>query len=445
MELEKASRSDLRPLYAIGFFLLWAVAYNVLGLFTWHYGWLTFLMLLTLAGLVAFAKRTGVSLASKSVLPSKTLVTSICVAAVILTGWFVTTQVQTFWDSLGHDYNQMDISENTYLASNFVFVLNTNPYTHMANVHADLQDAPHVSEENGQLWMFGVPYYFGYPYFPAMFISYEPFRRIDSSRQNIRDGNAFYYLLLLIEIGWLSTLLVPRGFKALACVLGIAAFASSFVLGEELFSFCVTDIVIPVFALAGFIAICYGRHSLGGGLFGWALACKVIPGGFFVLLLAIWYWRKRERWRFLIPMLATFLVVIVPFAWPNPGGFFSSTILFYLTSRASGDDTSMYFFVPSSLQLGFQILGFAGVVALIVWTARRRTLGLPGVIAMCFISDVVFTAFNRMCHLNYLWGVAPLGAVALVVSALGGLGSGPNQPNSELAPTYRTTVAPVAG
>ena len=424
MQVERAQKTDLRPLLAVGLLVAWAIAYNALGMYTWGYGKLGFWMLVTLATVVGAAKIFGLRLAVSPGQPSKALVVGVSVAAGVVIVASLVSQISAYSADLGANFHNMDISENTFRADNFYFVYNQNPYMSNAQVYGNVDAGPHISEKDGLVLLYGVPYYKGYPYFPAMFLTYDPFRRMDSSRDYIREGNLLFYLLLLAEIGWLSALLAPAGYKVLAGLLSVAAFTCSLSLGQEVFYYGVTDIVIPLYALAGFIAIRYGRHSIGGALLGLCLACKILPGGFFVLALALWYWRKPERWKFLIPMVATFVVVMLPFVLPNPGAFLSATILFYLTFHASGDDTALYYFLPASLQPIFQIIGYAAVIVFIFWAGRRRSLGLTGVIAICFISDIVFTAFNRMAHLNYLWGVAPLGAVALVVAALGGQVSG---------------------
>lgn len=419
MKAEGSPKTDLRPLVAVGLLALWAVAYNVLGFFTWHYGVLAFCMLMLMGGVVALAKILGRRMAGASLEPSRILMTGVSVFAIALTAFFVVNQLGYFATYRGTDFHHQDIAENTYRADNFVFDLGMNPYSNNAQVNGIVDAGPHISEKNGVVTMYGVPYYKGYPYFPAMFLVYEPFRRFESSRDDLRDGNLAIYFLLLIEIGWLAWLLSPDAYKRLAAALSIAAFSCSALLGQDLFYGCVTDFVIPLFALAGFIALWYRKHSLGGVFFGLAFACKLLPGGIFVLILALWYWRKPERWRFLVPMMVTFLLVLLPFVIPNPGAFLSATILFYLSFHAQGDDTALYYFLPSALQPIFQVVGYAAVAGLVLWVNSRKTLGLTGVLALCFISDILFTAFNRMAHLNYLWGVVPLGAVALAASALG--------------------------
>jgi len=417
MSIPAARSKFLVPAVAIALVALWCVALNEVSLHTWGFGALNFGLMFAMVGLVVGAKVWGRRVRD-SALSVPVVIAASVVAAVVL-GWFLYGQFSVFQANADKDLGS-DIAANTYAADFFAFDLQQNPYTSHAQTGHRVDDAPNVARVNGQLEMFGVPYYYGYPYFPAMFFLYQPFRWGDSTPQAIRTGNGVYYFLLLAAMAWLAAILVPKGYRVLAALLSMLGFAATLALAGELFMFCTTDIVIPLFTLLGFIALKYGRHSLSGALIGWVFACKLVPGGLFVLLFLIWFWRRPERWKFLIPMFAVILAVIVPYVLKDPSAFLSATILYYLTEHAQGDSTALWFTLPAAIKPLFQIVGYSSVVALIGYAATRKSFGLPGALAICFVAGAVFVAFNRMAHLNYIWAIAPIGAVALVGGALGG-------------------------
>jgi hypothetical protein len=432
MEEVESRRAGYLPLLAIGLMLVWCLLINLVGLHTWGYGPLSFCLLLGMAGLVGLAKVLGVKLRSGRN-PRGWGIIAASAVIFLLCGWFLTSQWMVY-RQLQDQNLQSDISTNTYSAGLYAFGLHTNPYTSPNQTGHRVEGAPNVSIVGNQLTMFGVPYYYGYPYFPGMFLSYEPFRRLDGTPQSIRAGNGVFYILLLAAMAWLAAILAPRGLRILAALLGVMGFACTVVLGGQLFLFCVTDIIIAFFTIAGFIAAHYGRHSLAGVLFGWAFACKLIPGGLFILVVGLWYWRSPVRWKFFLPMLATIAVVIFPYLLSDPSAFVSATILYYLTEHVRGDSTAAWYFLPAGLQPIFQVVGYGGVLAIIFWASRRKSFGLLGALAICFIASAVFVAFNRMAHLNYIWAIAPLGSVALAAAALGALGrtlpAGPSPANN---------------
>lgn len=311
-----------------------------------------------------------------------------------------------------------DFPVDTLAAAQHEFDLKENPYATKSQLMFDPSNAPHVTNENGQLEMFGVPYYYGYAYFPAMFMSYEPFRWLESSHRYIRIGNAVFLFVILGAVGWLTSLLVPRPSRVLAVSLSIAATICALGLAREYFFEGATDVVIPMFTLLGFVAAYYKRPSLAGCLLGWAFACKLLPGAFFCLIVGGWYWRQDARWKFWIAMVGTFAAVLVPHVLRNPPAFFSATILYYLTQHAYGNDTSLYFVLPPQVQGLFLWGGYALVLAVLVRTLAAKQMTLLGVIGSCFIVDVLFMSFSKMIHDNYLLAVWPLGAVALVGYAL---------------------------
>src|SRR5256885_1095080 len=120
-------RIDLRPAVALAFFIAWLAAYNVLGVYTWGYGKLSFFMLLTLAGLVGAAKVSGPRLAAAGARQMKALTVCVSLLAAGAAGWFLYGQFGVFESSAAHEI-QSDIATNTLTAGMFAFDLHTNPY-----------------------------------------------------------------------------------------------------------------------------------------------------------------------------------------------------------------------------------------------------------------------------------------------------------------------------
>lgn len=412
-------RTKLGPLIAFGAATLASVFVNGFSIQTWGFGARGFEMLMLLGCLVAWAKVYGRRISVPALEKPKMLVVVLCVLSGLLVGWMLLNQISKLEQFSGYPL-ESDISTNTLMAGDAAFQSHTNPYESPAQTGHRVEDAPHVTVENGQVKMFGVPYYYGYPYFPGMFLSFEPFRFMDSSQQAIRTGNAIYYFALLGAMAWLAASMVPKGYRTLAALLALLSFVCTRVLARELFFYCTTDIVIPLFALLGFIALRYGKVSISGALFGWAMACKLVPGGLFFLVLVVWFWRRPDRWKFLGPLIVVFFATMLPYVLSNPSAFISATVLYYLTEHARGDSTALWYTLPKSIQSLFQIVGYAAVVGIACYWASRKGFGILGALAICFISGAVFVAFSRMAHLNYVWAIMPLGSVALAVSLLGG-------------------------
>ena len=105
---------------------------------------------------------------------------------------------------------------------------------------------PGVTEVSGQLEMFGVPYFNGYPYFPAMFLSYAPFRLIDEGPDSIRYGNVAVLLLMALTTGWLAARLTGGRLALVAAGMAVLLLSLSTGLGRQLFGLGSTDAVIGV-------------------------------------------------------------------------------------------------------------------------------------------------------------------------------------------------------
>src|SRR5947209_10392784 len=102
MQQEEA-RIDLRPAVGLALFIAWLAAYNVLGVYTWGYGKLSFFMLLALAGLVGAAKVFGPRLAAAGAKQVKALTVCVSLLAAGAAGWFLYGQFNVIENSAGHE------------------------------------------------------------------------------------------------------------------------------------------------------------------------------------------------------------------------------------------------------------------------------------------------------------------------------------------------------
>jgi uncharacterized membrane protein len=265
--------------------------------------------------------------------------------------------------------------------------------------------------------MYGVPYTYGFPYFPAMFLSYLPARAITSGYDSLRVANAIFLALNLLGIFWLTRRLSPAGLATTAGLAGCVAYVGVGALQTELFRYAITDLVIATYGVFAFLALSYRRWILAGVLFGLAQACKLLPGALLVLPVLLWLWGRPGGWKLLIAYVATSVVILLPFVLLSPALFLSSTVLFYVTYHARGDYSSLWFFLPSVLKTPFRLLGYGLTAGGVGWIVRRRSEDSLAPLTIAFLAYLIFVAFSNMIHLNYIWGTYPLGCVALVAPA----------------------------
>jgi hypothetical protein len=402
--------------------VLWCGLLHEVFEHTWTYGRRTFVCILALAALVAVAAGIARRTSRLGIPPSRAasaLLASLVVAATLVFTAFHVTALHAHLFGRNSSVPIVDVGLNTFCAAERLFDHGENPYAHPCQLKS-VAGAPHVEVDARGTTMYGVPYEYGYPYFPVMFASFDPFREWTGSYRSILHGNLFFYAATLFGIGWLARRLAPPGEAAWAALLSVAAYSCVLGLGREIFYAGHTDGVIPAYALFGFIATTYGRHRTAGAIFGLALAAKLLPGAIFASVLVAWYWPRPERWRFVGALAAVVAAFIVPFAIWNGAAFLSATILFYLTLHAPGDDTALWHFVPEWARVPFTLAGVAAMAWLFVKRARARESTVRELLRTCVLLDLVFLAFSRMMHLNYLLAVLPLGAVALVTDATTG-------------------------
>ncbi|HVR28224.1 MAG TPA: glycosyltransferase 87 family protein [Thermoanaerobaculia bacterium] len=312
----------------------------------------------------------------------------------------------------------LDIGVATWAAAVRFADLGQNPYTTPNQPH-QVTGGRGVTETGGRVEIFGVPYFYGFPYFPAMFLSYAPFRWIDPGQHSIRIGNAFWLAVLLAGIAWLAYRLAPPGRRPQAAALSALLLTTTTGLGGQLFYFGITDIVIPVYVVLALLASSYRRDLLAGCLMGLAFSAKLHPGALLAVVFFAWVVRRGG----LRPALAGFavvsVIVLLPFVLWHPAGFLSATFLFYLTHHAAGDTTSLWYYLPEALRFPFQALG--GLAALAValsplWTGSNDQRDL---LRAMVVASLLFLAASPMIHLNYQFALVPLACVALAADAAG--------------------------
>jgi hypothetical protein len=316
----------------------------------------------------------------------------------------------------------IDIGANTHAAT-ALFADGMNPYTTRAQLWVSTLSAasPNVTvDASGQTLLFGLPYFHGFPYFPMMLLAYLPGHWLFDGYAAIRITHLMLIALNIAGFWLLIRKLVPQPqLQRQALLLTITAYLGVVRYTFEAVALGVTDILISSWLLYAFVALAHQRYLLCGLLLGCAQATKLLPAPF-VLMGLVWMLMGRRE---LLPLLCGYLIasaaLILPFLLWHPEGFISSTILYYLTHHVGGDITSLWFFLPKWAQSPFLIIGLVATVVIIGLFAKRGRTDLASAMAGAYASYAIFMAFSKMTHLNYLWGVLPLGCVALGVWVVG--------------------------
>lgn len=394
----------------------WLVPFHRIATHTWGHGPATFTCLIASLVLLLFAATLGRLL-------GRILVTS-ATGWIILAGLFLLLiyTAQGLRRELDRPDNQnwiLDVASNTHDAGT-LFLEGRNPYGERIQPHA-VTRGPHVEIKGDRVLMYGVPYTYGFPYFPAMFLSYLPFRALVSGFHSIRIGNCAFLLLTVGGILYLVRRLGPSGAPWTGALAACVASLGIKDLPGQLFGFGVTDLVIAFYAVYGFIALTRNRFLLAGILFGLCQACKLLPGPLLILPVLLWLYRKHGFAAVALGYVVTSALCLLPFVLWGPGPFLSSTILFYMTHHGGGDSTSLWFFLPEALKGPFTLLGFALSAGFALFAARRRSEGLVWPLFLGYSSYLTFMAFAPMTHLNYLWGIYPLGCAALAIRFSSGI------------------------
>lgn len=423
------------PLCIVG---LWLGLVNLIARFTWRHGILIFFcnmgvlaLLIGARPLTTFLRNRVPALAAVSNRLLQNLA-GIGIVLFLLLDFLALGQIL---ENPRYGEYLIDIGKNTYLAAETLFENGQNPYTQRCQTEDRLlAPSPHIERASGEVTIYGVPYYFGYPYFPLMFLSYEPFLKVISDFNAIRIGNALLYLLAVGAVGWLASRFTDSKEKVPLALLSMMTFLGFRAWTEELFQLGITDLLIFVYAVFGFIALTYQRHLLAGILLGLTLAAKLLPGPFFFILAVAWYWKKDGLIRFAGGYLLSALIFIVPFFAADPAAFVSSTILYYLASPKTLDDTSLLYFLPAFAHIPFKLIGYAWLAGLFAVFFRRPRDGsayeFDRLVKFFFLTYTVFIAFNKEVHLNHMIGIHGFGSIALVVSSMRGVE--PNHTDSDL-------------
>ena len=392
----------------------WAVIFNVLGIFTWGFGPLTFVCLLT-AAYVMFALVRGRAPATVGrdlfavpdldAPPGRKLKFAFYfVIGMTLVGALVGLLVApNTW--------LMDIALNTYLAAeNFAY--GVNPYGSLSQAwHTMNAGTPHVEVRDGQVYMFGVPYYYGYPYFPAMMLGYLPFTFFIDGYDSIRIGNVVFALANVYGL----CLLMKSARRLILQMIVIVAYLCIGVYWIEIFWHGIVDVLLSTFLIYAFVCLQRDQY-VGAGIFlGLAQAAKLLPAPLIAVCILYYLFRRPGFWKFSIAYALTGVAVVLPFLLWDPQAFLSATILFYLSFHSVGDNTSLWYFLPEILQAPFLWSGYLATLVTIFLFIRRKTADWVDVMAAAFASYLVFVAFSKMSHLNYLWGVYPLGCAAFAI------------------------------
>ncbi|HEY8038425.1 MAG TPA: hypothetical protein VIF15_01475 [Polyangiaceae bacterium] len=402
------------PALVVAVFILWAVLWNIVGVYgasTFGHGPSTFTCLAGIGLLCALATPLSRRLAALPGRAPETLVVTVLTIAVYAS---LVVHTLVLADAVRSDI-MVDIGRNTLEAARHFFDRRENPYA--TNCQMDrLAGLPHVTLAQGRWLIFGVPYDRGYPYFPVMFLAYQPFRLLDPGLEAIRYGNVVFMAAALVGTYWLAARLAAA--RRLAAWLAVASTVAIWALGYMVFRAGVTDLMIADFALFGFIALTYERGATAGVLFGLAMAAKLTPGALLVPILVAWQAKASAgpaRWRLWLAAGAVLAGTLVPFIAWNPRAFLSATVLYTSVRHALGDDSSLWYFLPAALKTPFLVAGAAMVVAILVVGLRRRPLGIVDLVAVYFLAQLALVGFYKMIHTNYLWAVLPLGAVAFSV------------------------------
>ena len=210
-----------------------------------------------------------------------------------------------------------DIALNTVAAGDW-FLQGKNPYRERSQVQYVMEPGPLVSVTSDEVRLLGVPYAYGYPYFPVMFLTYLPFRWVTSQVNCLRLGNLLMLALNSIFILALARRLVPgRAGWTIGGLSAIAALSVELLIRES-FDQGITDVIISTYALIGFWFMSRQQMGLAGVFLGLAQSCKLLPGPLLIAPALIWLFRKPGFWPLLIGYVLTCLLFIGPFFFASP-------------------------------------------------------------------------------------------------------------------------------
>jgi 4-amino-4-deoxy-L-arabinose transferase-like glycosyltransferase len=389
----------------------WLVLFHFISTRTWGHGVTTFLLLM---GVVAIL--VAVSVAAGRIATRKANRWFGTAGFVIMLGCAVVLAADLA-ATLGGGGREgiSDIAQNTLAAGDHVME-GRNPYAERSQLRHSVLADDDVDVEGGKVHMYGIPYDYGYPYFPGMFLAYLPFRAVAQGANVIRLGNLAWLLASLAgAIVLVRRLTKKTGDKSLAWWAGVVCLGIP-ALGNELFHLGVTDGLIAALAIWAFVALSSNSYVWAGLLLGLAQGCKLFPGPLLVVPVLLWLGANRRSLRVAAGYVAAAAMSILPWLAADWRRFLSSTVLYYLTHHREGDDTALYYFLPPEFQTVHLIIGAVLTLVVVLSVLRGDRNDLLEPLRAVFLADCVFMAFNRMTHLNYLWAVYPLGCAALMLA-----------------------------
>jgi hypothetical protein len=391
---------------------VWLGLFHRIGSYTWGYGRSTFVWTVASVAWLLLAGHVGRLLGAVRIAPAA-VVRALAIALMVLCSLRLASSLVEELRRPRSEQGTSDIALNTHSAGT-AFLAGKNPYAEHAQVWHRIEPSEHVEVRGESVFMYGLPYAYGFPYFPAMFASYLPFRPLADGVDSLRIGNAMFLALNVLGILLLMRRLVPESLAWALGPLAVVSYLGIEALPAELWRFGVTDIAIATYLLYAFLALSYGRLRTAGVLFGIAQACKLLPAPLLVLPVLLWAYRKPRFYELACAYALTALALVLPYVVWDWQLFVSSTVLYYLTYHSGGDNTSLWFFLPENLRGAFSALGYAATLALVLFTLRKRDGDLLWPMALGYSAYMLFIAFARMAHLNYIWGIYPLGCVALL-------------------------------
>jgi hypothetical protein len=410
MTRDETAASIVHPIAWVFVVGAWLLAANQIASAGWEHGKTTWAWMLVCIAMLAFLQR--IARRFRGVPGGEASLSS--VAAVVFLA-LVAFQASGYLDVADDAHAASDVGLNVAAAED-AFVHGENPYSVRTQLWHPIVPGPHATVSEGKTRLYGVPYHYGFPYLPGMFLSYLPFRALETGVLGVRRGIAFFTAANVGLIVWLTTLLTRRRAGLLPGLLGAIAYLGLRAAPFESFALAVTDVAICAYALAAFVAWQRGAPLASGLLFGVAQGCKFLPGPLLVLPLLLSLRPGAPRRRLALGYVASTLALTLPWFAANPWTFVSSTVLFYLNVHGEGDKTAAWFFLPKAAQVALSVVELVGTAALVV-VARRapkddeRDVLWP--MTLSFSAFLYFTGTARMSHLNYVWGVYGLGCAAL--------------------------------
>ncbi len=396
---------DRAVLFAITV-VVWLVALDFVYTHTWDWGVETSALLLAMAAI-------SIGVWELPELPrrafrGRTTAAVLCVLAAAIAGYQLRDGVRS---ARRPNPGVADMSASIRSAIRALAVDKRNPYATRNNAGCgDIRGRPHVTvDPSGNVRLFGLPYDYGFPYFPGYLLSYWPFEQAFHNPRGMIVANLFWVVLSILGMFvWLG-----RGRTGLAALAAIL-FAANPTYQRELYDYVIPDLILGLYILAALLLF-DRRHPIAAGVaLGLSQASKLLPAPFFLLPL-LFALDGRGRWRLLAGFAVTALAVLLPFVLADPTRFVSSTFLYYLVDHAAGDSTAGWFFVPHRLQPWF--LGVGYLATAVVWVLfSRRCRTATHAASVGFGAWLMFAAFSKMIHLNYIWGALAPGCVGLVAA-----------------------------